>query len=89
MAFVRGVIAASTASGSMFAVAGSTSAKTGVPPAYSTAFADERNVIGVVTTSSPGPIPAASIAMWREAVAWAVQTTAGTPRYSSNAFSNA
>ena len=45
--------------------------------------------MGVVTTSSPGPMPAASIAMWSEAVACAVQTTAGTPRYSSNAFSNA
>jgi hypothetical protein len=33
IALVRGVIAAATAAGSMFAVAGSTSTKTGVPPA--------------------------------------------------------
>jgi hypothetical protein len=53
------------------------------------AFAEERNVIGVVTTSSPGPSPVASMEMWRAAVAWAVHTTAGTPRKSSNAFSKA
>ena len=64
----------------MFAVAESTSTKTGVPPAYTMAFDEERNVIGVVTTSSPGPMPAASMARCREAVACAVQTTAATPR---------
>ncbi len=89
MAFVRGVIAAAAASTSMFAVAGSTSTKTGVPPAYKIAFAEDRNVIGVVMTSSRGPTPAASMERCREAVACAVHTTAGTPRYSSKAFSKA
>ena len=31
----------------------------GVPPQYNTQFDDAANVIGVVITSSPGPIPAA------------------------------
>ena len=87
IAFVREVTAASTARGSMFAVRGSTSTKTGVPPAYSTALDEERKVRGVVMTSSPGPMPAASIARCNEAVQWTVATTAGTPRYSSNFFS--
>ena len=58
MAFVRGVIAASTAAGSMFSVDGSTSAKTGNAPSRMKQFADATNDSGDVITSSPGPNPA-------------------------------
>ena len=67
-AAVRGVIAASTASGSKLPVWGSTSAKTGRAPACTIALAVAQNVIGVVTTSSPAPIPAASSDRCRAAV---------------------
>ncbi len=59
IAFVRGVIAASTAAGSMLNVSGSTSAKTGVAPVKSTALAEATNENDDVTTSSPGPMPSA------------------------------
>jgi hypothetical protein len=58
-AFVRSVIAASTAAGSRLRVSGSTSAKTGVARSRTKQLADATNVYGDVTTSSPGPIPAA------------------------------
>ncbi len=58
IAFVRSVIAASTAAGSRFSVRGSMSAKTGTPPSYMKQFALAANEYGDVMTSSPGPIPA-------------------------------
>ena len=61
-AFVRSVIAAATRSGSMFRSSSFTSTKTGVAPAWTITFAVAGQVIGVVITSSPGPIPAASSA---------------------------
>src|SRR6184192_1270956 len=54
IARVRGVSAAATAAGSMLKVSGSTSTKTGVPPALWIAPAVAKNVNGVVITSSPG-----------------------------------
>ena len=59
IAFVRWVIAASTAAGSMLAVSGSTSASTGVAPVWETASAVAMKVLAGTMTSSPGPIPAA------------------------------
>ena len=58
IAFVRSVIAASTAAGSRLSVRGSMSAKTGIPPSYMKQFALAANEYGEVMTSSPGPIPA-------------------------------
>ena len=60
IAFVRGVIAASMSAGSMFRSSAFTSTKTGVAPQWTTTFAVAGQVIGVVMTSSPGPIVAAS-----------------------------
>jgi hypothetical protein len=54
MARVRGVIAASIASGSMLKVTGSMSMNTGRPPALWMAPAVAKKVNGVVITSSPG-----------------------------------
>src|SRR5256885_7714216 len=51
---VRGVMAASTAAGSMLKVPGSMSTKTGVPPALWMVPAVAKNVNGVVITSAPG-----------------------------------
>src|SRR5438105_3091701 len=55
MARVRGVMAASTAAGSILNVSGSMSTNTGVPPALWIVPAVAKNVKGVVMTSSPGP----------------------------------
>ena len=57
IAFVREVIARSTATGSRFAVSDSTSTRTGVAPTCSMTFTDAAKVIGVVITWSPGPTP--------------------------------
>ena len=59
MARVRGVIAASTAVGSILNVPGSMSTKTGVPPALWIVPAVAKNVNGVVMTSSPERSPSA------------------------------
>ena len=57
-AFVRSLIEASTAAGSMFSVRPSTSAKTGRAPSNTKQFADDANDSGDVIASSPGPSPA-------------------------------
>ena len=62
IAFVFGVIARASFTGSMLKVAGSMSTKTGRAPSRAMAPAVAKNVYGVVTTSSPGPIPRAIIA---------------------------
>ena len=85
---VRGVMAARTAFGSMSPVFGSTSAKTGVAPWKSAAFGVEMNVIGVVMTSSPGPMPSASSASTRPIVQLDTPTTFFWPMKSPNACSN-
>src|SRR6266581_4203946 len=59
MARVRGVMAASTAAGSILNVSGSMSTNTGVPPALWIVPAVAKNVNGVVMTSSPGLKPSA------------------------------
>jgi hypothetical protein len=50
-AFVRSVIASSTAAGSRFSVWGSTSAKTGVAPSKMKQFAEATNETGEVIAS--------------------------------------
>ena len=55
MAFVRGVMRASTWPGSMSSVSGSTSAKTGVAPRKAAQLALAAKVMVVTITSSPGP----------------------------------
>jgi len=57
-ALVRGVMAASSLSRSMLRVTGSMSANTGVAPVSMTTLAVATHEIGVVITSSPGPMPA-------------------------------
>src|ERR1043166_3237435 len=68
MARVRGVIAAATSPGSMFRVSGSTSTRTGRAPTCSLTLTEAANVVGVVITSSPGPIPRVTRAVCRPAV---------------------
>ena len=55
IAFVDGVMAASTASAVMLCVAGSGSTGTGVAPACDTASQVAMNVFDGTITSSPGP----------------------------------
>jgi hypothetical protein len=52
----------------MSSVSGSTSAKRGSAPTYSTALAVAANVTGVVIASSPRPRPAEAVAPCRAAV---------------------
>ena len=67
MAFVRGVMARSTASGSMQYVSGVMSTITGTAPQNSTAPAVATKVKSGTITSSPRPIPSASRAT---SIAW-------------------
>jgi len=60
MARVRGVIRRSISAGSMLALRPSTSARTGVAPAWMMTLTVAAKVIAVVMTSSPGPTPAAT-----------------------------
>src|SRR5437867_2003246 len=89
MARVRPVSLAATSAGSTFSVSPRTSAKTGIPPWYSTALADAAKVSAGTMTSSPGPMPAANAAAWSAAVpeltatAWAAPTAAATVRSNS------
>ena len=59
IARVRGVIAASAASGLMLNVSGSMSTSTGVAPSRATQPAVAKNEYVLVTTSSPGPMSSA------------------------------
>jgi hypothetical protein len=67
-ALVRGVIAASSRAGSRQHVSGSMSTKTGVAPTKAIASVSAKNVWATVTTSSPGPMPAARKARIRASV---------------------
>ena len=64
------------------------SAKTGVAPAYRTAFAVATKVSDGTITSSPGPRPAARHIRCRAAVPLETAQACGTPTYSANAASN-
>ena len=56
------VTRAATSSGSMHSVTGSTSQNTGFAPVWTITFAVAGQVSGVVSTSSPAPIPSATSA---------------------------
>ena len=62
IARVRVVTRAATSSGSMQSVTGSTSQKTGFAPVCTITFAVAGQVSGVVSTSSPAPMPSATSA---------------------------
>src|SRR6478609_2449254 len=89
MTFVSSVTAASRATGSMLAVSSSTSTKRIVAPSASAHDAVATNVIGVVTTSSPRPTPAAAYAMCRAAVPLVALTHRVAPVSASSCSSNA
>src|ERR1700722_4821344 len=61
-------MACSSACGSRFRVSGSTSTSTGRAPTCSITCTPEQNVMAVVSTASPGPIPSASSDKCRAAV---------------------
>src|SRR5205809_2578712 len=71
----------------MLSVPGSTSTKTGRAPTARIMFPVAAHVMGVVTTSSLGPTPAARRARWRPAVAELVATPCAAPTVSANASS--
>ena len=68
IARVFGVIRRSTAAGSRLYVLGPRSAKTGTACWYNAPMTVPMSVIGLVMTSSPGPMPAAAVAMCTAAV---------------------
>ena len=88
MARVRPVIAASIRAGLIVSVSRSTSTSTGRAPTCSTTLTVAANVSGVVITSSPGPIPLASSAVWRAAVHELTATAAGAETAAANSASN-
>ena len=85
---VRGVTRRSISSGSMLSVSGWTSARTGRAPTCSITFTEAAKVMGVVMTSSPGPIPSVTSAVWRPAVQELSASAPGAPRYAANWPSN-
>ena len=89
IAFVCGVIAASIASGRMFSVRRSISARTGRAPVNRIVLTVAAKVIGVVTTSSPWPIPSAMSARCNPAVAELTASAYGASTTRANSFSNA
>ena len=78
---VRLVIARSTWRASMLPVSGSTSTNTGVAPACRMALAVAMKVIGVVMTSSPGPMLSALRQRNSALVQLETATACSTPRY--------
>src|SRR5258708_13433090 len=72
----------------MLSVSGSTSSSTGRAPTCSITFTDAVNVIGVVMTSSPGPIPSVLSAVCRAAVQELSANAPGARRKAANSFSN-
>ena len=83
IAFVRGVIAASSAAGSMLNVTGSMSAKRTSAPACNAQLADEMNENGDVITSSPGPNSGSAGVLgrlgWRSSLVMARDAALGLP----------
>src|SRR5438132_8647837 len=82
IAFVRSVTAAAASSGSMFRSSSRTSTKTGVAPVCTITFAVAGQVIGEVTTSSPGPTPSATRERCNAAVPDASASTCSASRNS-------
>jgi hypothetical protein len=88
MAFVRGVIAASTCDASMLQVSGWISTNTGVAPASTIISAVAANVNGVVMTSSPGRMSKAISAISSASVPLATVTQCRAPVQASSRCSN-
>src|SRR5581483_6588355 len=88
IAFVRGVTSSATRAGSTLSVSGSTSAKIGVAPVCTITLAVAGHVIGVVITSSPGPIPIATSARCIAAVPDETAIACVAPAYSANRSSS-
>src|SRR5207247_566525 len=86
-AFVRSVIAASTAAGSRFSVRGSTSANTGVAPSKMKQFAEATKDTGEVIASSPGPRPAMWQSRCKPAVPLETAAANGAPTRSATSSS--
>src|SRR3989338_690038 len=90
MALVFLVIFFLISSGLIFAVSGSMSENTGLPPQYKTQFAEAAKVIGEVIASSPFLRPAARQAICKAAVPLDTATAYLAPAYlqrlSSNSF---
>ena len=80
MALVRGVMSASSLSGSMLSVRGSTSQNTIFAPRVENANAVATQVTGVVMTSVSGPTPAATPASVRPVVAEVTARACFTPQ---------
>src|SRR5713226_2004608 len=89
IALVREVIRRSTSAGSMLNVRGSMSAKMGTALWCTTATGVATNENADVTTSSPGPTPAAASAMWMAAVPPLHARQCRTPTKSANSRSSA
>src|SRR5437879_11355873 len=87
IARVRGVIAAAIRAGSIVSVSGSTSTSTGRAPTCSTTLTVAANVSGVVITSSPGPTPLATSAVWSPAVQEFSASAAGAETAVANSAS--
>ena len=88
MALVLGDSTRAIVSAVMFWLLRSTSANTGVAPAVTMVEADARNVRGVVTTSSPGPMPSAFSARSSATVPFISAIAWRLPVQSANFFSN-
>src|SRR5436190_1332803 len=89
IARVRGVIAASTRSGSIVHVSRVTSTITGSAPAAIGAYTVAANVSAGTITSSPHPIPSALSATSIVTVPFAIRIPWRAPWYAANASSNA
>ena len=85
---VRAVTRAAASAGSRLSVAGSTSAKTGMPPASTTASAVAKKVKAGTITSSPAFTPSARRARTSASVPFATPTHPAAPKNSANALSN-
>ena len=83
IALVRGVMARSIFSGSMFWSA-STSAKTGVAPSWTIAAVEATKELGGVMTSSPGPMPPTFMASISASVPELSATASAAPQYSAS-----
>ena len=88
IALVAGVMAALTNSKFRFRVDKSISTKTGLAPTVRMTLAVDTQEMGVVITSSPGPIPATRSATSIVAVPLAKQRTGRPPKSSDRADSS-
>src|SRR3989442_3088181 len=89
IAFVRGVIAAATAAGSMSMLRSSISTRIGLAFAYRMASTVAKNVCDTVMTSSPDDTPHARMASCSASVPEPTPIECLVPQYAANSWSNA